>query len=783
MAESKARFLSELLNADGTIKSEKTLDSDVRTSFSAATSGDGSLTYSSATGVFTYAGPNFDSDFSLKTTADLTEGSNLYYTTVRADSDFDVRLTTKTTDDLTEGSNLYYTTVRADSDIADYLTGNISTGNITTTGYIRGPSTFTIDPATHGDDTGTLVIAGNLQVDGTTTTINSTTVEVDDKNIVLASGAGIGTTSPDTLMELRAANPILTIRDTETSTASNDARIRLAETGVSDALGNYFDIGYIQDALRFRYNNTEHMRITSGGALIITGKDTDSGGSKAYVNGIGGAPKVESALDNVSLELHSGADASPVTIYFKSGVNSPSDFAYISYFPNYAGVSEEGVLVIGSENDGTGSSDYIRLQSRVVVDNTMVTTTNINIMEWNAGSTNVGYIDTNGDFLVTGDISGGVLTTTGITRGGSGASFTMDLGSAFLNLISGNSVIFKNQSNNPWFTASDTQVELYSGAQVKFRTTSTGAQVSVGDLQITDGIIEQRDSTNAGIVYPRENEDGVPLETGLAYFAYNHAETIHPLSEIEFDTVERDDITSFRTSGTWDNSAQLSLSADSYLTEVHGYLLITTAGDYRFGVEADDSVDMYIDGVRVADDYGAHGATAFFNDSSRTSIYLTVGYHKLFARFLEISGGDSIRLGWNGGSGTTISAIPAANLYHDAEDRFKSYNGTINGVGNLTMTGTVTGSSDERLKTNIETLDGSKVLQMRGVSFLKDGEKGSGVIAQELEKIAPELVHDSGFKSVAYGNLVGYLIEAVKMQQKQIDSLRSEIENIKNNPE
>ena len=68
-------------------------------------------------------------------------------------------------------------------------TPNVTVGNITTTGYLRGPSTFTIDPATHGDDTGTLVIAGNLQVDGTTTTINSTTLTVDDKLLTLASGS------------------------------------------------------------------------------------------------------------------------------------------------------------------------------------------------------------------------------------------------------------------------------------------------------------------------------------------------------------------------------------------------------------------------------------------------------------------------------------------------------------------------------------------------------------------------------------------------------------------
>jgi hypothetical protein len=52
-----------------------------------------------------------------------------------------------------------------------------------------GPSTLIIDPAAEGDNTGTVQIKGNLQVDGTTTTINSTTLTVDDKNIVLGDGA------------------------------------------------------------------------------------------------------------------------------------------------------------------------------------------------------------------------------------------------------------------------------------------------------------------------------------------------------------------------------------------------------------------------------------------------------------------------------------------------------------------------------------------------------------------------------------------------------------------
>ena len=120
---------------------------------------------------------------------------------------------------------------------------------------------------------------------------------------------------------------------------------------------------------------------------------------------------------------------------------------------------------------------------------------------------------------------------------------------------------------------------------------------------------------------------------------------------------------------------------------------------------------------------------------------------------------------------------------------FAFYDGGANvlvldrGTNNATFAGDVTAFSDERLKDNIETLDGKKALQMRGVSFTKEGKAGSGVIAQELEKIAPELVltanDEQGTKSVAYGNLVGYLIEAIKDQQDQIEYMKSEIKTLK----
>ena len=62
-------------------------------------------------------------------------------------------------------------------------------GHQTVGGYLAGPSTFVIDPAAIGDDTGLVQIKGGLQVDGTTTTVNSATLDVADLNITVAKGA------------------------------------------------------------------------------------------------------------------------------------------------------------------------------------------------------------------------------------------------------------------------------------------------------------------------------------------------------------------------------------------------------------------------------------------------------------------------------------------------------------------------------------------------------------------------------------------------------------------
>ena len=91
--------------------------------------------------------------------------------------------------------------------------------------------------------------------------------------------------------------------------------------------------------------------------------------------------------------------------------------------------------------------------------------------------------------------------------------------------------------------------------------------------------------------------------------------------------------------------------------------------------------------------------------------------------------------------------------------------------GNWTAIGNVTAYSDERLKENIKTIPNAleTVKKLRGVSFdRKDFTgKGIGVIAQEIEKVLPEVVVEGEYKSVSYGNIVGLLIEAIKELEKK----------------
>ena len=100
-------------------------------------------------------------------------------------------------------------------------------------------------------------------------------------------------------------------------------------------------------------------------------------------------------------------------------------------------------------------------------------------------------------------------------------------------------------------------------------------------------------------------------------------------------------------------------------------------------------------------------------------------------------------------------------------------------AGAATFNNNVTAFSDERLKDNIETLEDGldKVEQLRGVTYTRDGRENIGVIAQEIEKILPEIVltanDEMGTKSVDYSRITAVLIEAIKELSERVKELEN----------
>ena len=101
-------------------------------------------------------------------------------------------------------------------------------------------------------------------------------------------------------------------------------------------------------------------------------------------------------------------------------------------------------------------------------------------------------------------------------------------------------------------------------------------------------------------------------------------------------------------------------------------------------------------------------------------------------------------------------------------------------LSGATFTGVVTApnfvsSSDARLKSDVETIAGALAIvsALRGVRFTMDGSRQIGLIAQEVETVLPEVVRDNeaGQLSVAYGNITGLLIEAVKELTARVAAL------------
>ena len=161
------------------------------------------------------------------------------------------------------GSQLGVTgTVNASSTVTGsaFHTGAEGSAIRVTSNTISGPATITLDPAGVGDNTGKVVIAGDFQVDGTTTTVNSTTVEVTDKNILIANGAA---------NDAAANGGGITIESGE-----GNKTFQFEATG--DNLGSSENLN-IASGKSYKINNVDTLNATTLGSAVVNSSLTNVG--------------------------------------------------------------------------------------------------------------------------------------------------------------------------------------------------------------------------------------------------------------------------------------------------------------------------------------------------------------------------------------------------------------------------------------------------------------------------------------------------------------------------
>ena len=194
------------------------------------------------------------------------------------------------------------------------------------------------------------------------------------------------------------------------------------------------------------------------------------------------------------------------------------------------------------------------------------------------------------------------------------------------------------------------------------------------------------------------------------------------------------------------------------------------------------TINTNIGNITQASDsaWGAFQSASLYSSSLATSIsasnYNITNNSSSFAT--SISASNAAATSYSASANTTYAKLGVENTF--------TQNQIISGSLNVTGDVVAYSTSDERLKDNIKLISNpiEKVQQLRGVEFdwndksmFKAGKHDYGVIAQDVEKVLPELVKEShtGYLGVDYDKIIGLLIEVVKEQEKRIKELENKV--------
>ena len=231
--------------------------------------------------------------------------------------------------------------------------------------------------------------------------------------------------------------------------------------------------------------------------------------------------------------------------------------------------------------------------------------------------------------------------------------------------------------------------------------------------------------------------------------------------------------------GLYNSSGSSATSAASYSASAPAFVIgngsngsLSDAFKVLFSGNTTMAGDLTVTGNDVTFGNGETISNSTDNTLAITSATVTLSNDLTVTGDVTVTGNDL-----HFGNGETIS--------NATDNTLAITSATVTLSNDLTVTGDVNVSSDARLKSNIISLGStlSKLLLIDGKSYtmIKDGDKKIGVLAQEVQKVFPELVSEDGNEmlSVNYQGLVPVLINAIKEQQSEIDAYRNEVSELR----
>ena len=693
------------------------------------------------------------------------------------------------------------------------VTGSTGTGSV----VLSASPTFTGNILAD-----TLTLSGNLIVSGTTTTINSTTLTVDDKNIELGSTASPSDATADgggITLKGTTDKTFNYVNATTAWTSSEDLNLLTGKVyeinGTSVLSSSTLGSGVVNSSLT-SVGTLGSLAVTnnvSAGAYLTAGSSTAGTFQTAgNVNSNNLRVVTASSLGTVQAGTWNGSSIS--TTYTDAKVVSVNgSTGAVTGLATTAGTLAQFGATTSSQlagviSDETGSGALVFATSPTLVTPALGTPSSGTL-------TNCTFPTLNQNTTGT---AAGLSSTLAIASGGSGTTTAQGAMNAFAGAVTSGSYLRGNGTNVVMSAIQAADVPTLNqnttGSAGSATTATTATNLSGGTI---NGLtLNQYNANNPRLYSATTGATGILGVDSAGTFKYQlygdgsnygflngawagwdlqktiNGALLLTVSGTQYTALHTGNYNSYAptltgtgASGTWG----ISISGSAATTG--GFTPSQTAGAASRVVVADSNGYIHNNYFNSIDDTSSTGLTYImgkFGDNYLRSASAAKVATFISGQTMNIAGTATNATNSAVTDDTTTNATHYPNFVAGTSgnqaEKVSSTKFTFNPSTGLLTSTDYNSSSDKRLKKNIKTVDNAldKVMALRGVSFdwKEGGAKAIGLIAQEAEKVIPEIVSkdDNGYLGIKYNNLIGVLVEAIKDQQEQINILKKQIEKL-----